>query len=327
MNWTIQKLIQWSSEFLAGKGVENARLDTELLLAHVLKWQRVKLYTHFDQPLQEDELQAFKILLKRRAAREPLAYILGEKEFYSLKFKVTSDTLIPRPETEHLVEWGLEFCLDKLTAPNKDSSANTLKILDLATGSGCVLLALLFHLKEKQSVQTNAANCEITGLGVDLSAEALSVAGENAQKIYPKENIQWLQHDLSQPWPDTLNGPFDLITANLPYVSRAEHQSLASEVKDFEPTAALVPGVQIEQALNDTEPPQAGGLEAFHWVLPKLSTRLNPGGLVLLEIGADQGQALRQLTQELSPKLHCEILKDLSGLDRVAKLHPTNPKN
>lgn len=339
MTWTIQKLISWSTEYLKDRGVEKPRLDVELLLAPILRKDRLGLYTHFDQPLQEQELQTFKALLKRRALREPLAYILGEKEFYSLKFKVTQETLIPRPETEQLVELGVEFLL-KTFSEKPPTPSSPIKILDLATGSGCVLIALLFNLissgrgrpmglpqkgkgghtgpslletsndLEKNKNQKNFRNIMqdlvAEGLGVDFNENTLQVARENAERHGLSPQTRWLKHDLSQTWPKELEGPFALITANLPYVSAVEHQTLQPEVRDFEPKAALVPG--------------PSGLEAFHWVLPQLASRLIPGGLALLEIGADQGQALRELAQKLCPELHCEILKDLSGRERVVCL-------
>lgn len=283
MDWTIQSLLTWSTEYFSGKQIPSARLDAELLLAHVLKVPRIQLYTQFDRPLQEPELQAFKILLKRRAEREPLAYILGEKEFFSLKFQVSPAVLVPRPETEELVERAL--------APFKNNSEAEIKILDLATGSGCLLLALLHQLPKAQ------------GIGVDISHEALEVAAANGKILGLEGRVEWLCHDLAQEWPEEISGPFDLITANLPYVSEAEYVELQPEIRLHEPKVALVPGPE--------------GTEAFHWVLPQLARRLKLGGLALLEIGEGQGKTILDLVKKLSPQATAEIFKDLSGQERI----------
>jgi release factor glutamine methyltransferase len=185
-----------------------------------------------------------------------------------------------------LVERGLEFL--------KFRDATEPHLLDLATGSGCLLLALLKN------------HPAASGIGVDLSAGALETAARNARRHGLEGRVQWLPMDLREPWPSALAGPFDLITANLPYVSEAEYPHLEPELKSYEPRAALVAGPL--------------GTEAFHWVLPNLSQRLQPGGLALLELGSDQGEELRQLAQRHCPELAVELARDLSGRDRVLSL-------
>src|SRR5436190_3613665 len=160
MEWTIAGLLAWAVNYFAERGIASPRLDAELLLARALQTSRVQLYTHFDKPLKEDELAAFKALVKRRAGREPLAYILGEREFFSLPFLVSPEVLVPRPETEDLVERAMEYFEDRKEAP--------IKVMDLATGSGCILISLLRQWTKAE------------GLGVDVSEGALKVAQANA---------------------------------------------------------------------------------------------------------------------------------------------------
>jgi release factor glutamine methyltransferase len=262
-------------------------LDAELLLAKVMEFSRVQLYTQFDQPLRENELERFKTLLKRRASREPLAYILGEREFFSLNFKVTSEVLIPRPETEEIVERGLDFL--------KRQGLQEPRILDLGTGSGCLLIALLKNYPSAY------------GIGVDQSAKALRVARENAERHGVASRITWLQMDLRGSWKEKdLGDPFDLITGNLPYVSEGDYVELPPELREFEPKGALVPGPT--------------GVEAFGWVLSHLEEKLLFGGWALLEMGADQGGELLAMVKKICPEWKAEILKDLSGRDRILKL-------
>lgn len=286
MTWTIKKLLDWTEGYLSEKDIESPRLDAELLLSHSLRLERIQLYTQFDQPLKENELQEFKSLIKRRAAREPLAYILGEKEFYSLAFKVTPAVLIPRPETEGLVERGLGHL--------SQIQDRALRLLDLATGSGCILLALLKNLPSA------------VGTGVDVSSQALQVAGENSRIHGLEERVHWLTCDLKQVWPESLQGPFDLITANLPYVTFSVWEGLAPEVRDHEPRSALVPG--------------PGGLEMFQEVLPQIPSRLAVGGIALLEIGDGQGEEILKMASELCPEKTLQVHQDLSGLDRVLEI-------
>lgn len=289
MNWTILKLLQWSEEFLRGKGVESPRLDAELLLGRVLDLPRVQLYAQFDRPLAEAELGAFKALLTRRASREPLAYILGEKEFFSLRLAVNTSVLIPRPETEELVERGLDH-LKALRA----AGATEFSVLDLATGSGCALIAVLKNFPEA------------SGLGLDVSTAALEVAQANAVAHGLSDRAAFRRADLSQGWETGLSGRFHLVLANLPYVSESDWSSLEPEIRDFEPKLALVPGPE--------------GTEALAWVLPKLEGILAPSGAAWLEIGMDQGPGALAAAGGLGPGLSAEVQRDLSGRDRFIKI-------
>ena len=286
MLWTIQKILDWSVDYFQKKGVDAPRLNAELLLGRALELSRVQLYVQFDRPLSEAELAAYKKLVQRRGNREPLAFILGEKEFFSMTFWVEPCTLIPRPETEELVERGLEFLRTRNPGPTR--------VLDLATGSGCLLLAILKNFAEAQ------------GIGVDLSAAALALARRNAERHQLGERCSWIEQDLFQTWPESLSGPFDLITANLPYVSAAEWEALAPEIRDHEPKAALTPG--------------PSGLEAFAAVLPQLPSRLQEGGLALLEIGADQAAQLPALAAQYCPGLQAAVHQDSAKRPRILSL-------
>ena len=271
--------------------MDSPRLDGELLLSRVLGLERIQLYTQFDRPLSENELKEYKTLLQRRAAREPLAYILGEREFFSLKFKVGPGVLVPRPETEQIVERGLEFLKKHGETPQR--------ILDVGTGSGCILISLL--VSDQNS----------TGLGVDYSEGALRIARENAENQGLNGRVLWQKVDFYQSPLDDLSGPFDLITANLPYVSREDYSRLQPEVRDYEPKEALVAGPE--------------GLDAFQALFPQWGNLLKPGGLLLLELDDSQSPSLLGLAEKLLPQWEARLWRDLAGHHRVLSLHRPGP--
>lgn len=209
--WTVLKLLRRTAEYFAGRGVDTPRLDAELLLAATLGLDRVGLYLNFERPLQSDELDAFRERVRRRASREPLAYILGHTEFWSLPLKVTPAVLIPRGDTEVLVEAALSRL------------HGAARVLDVGTGSGALAIALAHERPE----------CSVTA--IDLSAAALEVAAENARCNGVAERVHLLRQDLA-----TLPaGPFDLVVANPPYIPSGELAALMPEVRDFEPPLAL----------------------------------------------------------------------------------------
>jgi release factor glutamine methyltransferase len=213
-SWTVLKVLQWTAGYLRGKGIENGRLDAELLLAEVLQFDRVGLYLNYDRPLQADELAAYRQLVGRRSRREPLQYILGRAEFWSLTFKVGPAVLIPRPDTEVLVE-------EALRRVRADGT-----ILDVGTGSGAVAVALASELPAARLV------------GIDVSDAALQVAAENARHNGVADQIDLQQIDLAC----LPAGPFDLIVANPPYIPTADLAGLMPEVRDHEPALALAGG-------------------------------------------------------------------------------------
>ncbi|MFZ5586471.1 MAG: peptide chain release factor N(5)-glutamine methyltransferase [Thermodesulfobacteriota bacterium] len=278
--WTIGKLTTWAAEHLAGRGVSAPRLSGELLLAHSLGLRRIDLYLRFEQPLTPEELAAFKALILRRRAGEPVAYILGRREFYGLDFKVGPGVLVPRPETELLVEEALRR-LRREPEP---------RLLDLCTGSGAVACAVLANLPEA------------TAVGVDLSPEALGYAQANAAALGLAGRVTWLAGDL---WDAVApaGGFFPVITANPPYVTETEWPGLSPEVRDFEPRLALVGG--------------ADGLDLARAIIAGAGAFLRPLGWLLMELGAGQAPAAQALASAAG--IFCEIttIKDLAGVERV----------
>ena len=212
--WTVLDLLKWTASYFAGKGIENGRLDAELLLAEILKLNRLGLYLNFDRPLHSDELAAFRSLVERRARREPLAYILGRCEFWSLTFKVGPAVLIPRADTETLVEAALKVLPIGGT------------LLDVGVGSGAIALAIAH---ERPDLQVE---------GIDLSPAALAIARENADLLGLAARVSLRQGDLF-----ALEGSqYDAIVSNPPYIAVGEKATLMPEVRDFEPHLALFAG-------------------------------------------------------------------------------------
>lgn len=212
--WTVLKVLRWTADYFREKGIDSGRLDAEVLLADTLELDRVGLYLHFDRPLSADELASYRRRVARRAQREPLQYILGETEFWSLPLRVTPEVLIPRGDTEVLVEEALK----KVTG--------TVTILDVGTGSGAIALALAHELP--------AARVE----ALDISPAALALAEENARRHGLNGRMHFRQADLYQ----LEGGPYDLVVANPPYIPPAEMAGLMPEVRDHEPHLALCGG-------------------------------------------------------------------------------------
>ncbi len=281
--WTILALIRWADERFKKEGLSSPRLDAEVLLAATLGMDRIGLYTHFDQPLKPDELARFKKFILRRLRREPVAYILGKREFWSLPFKVTPDVLIPRPETEVLVSEAL-----KALAHLNGKASN---ILEIGTGSGAISVALAKELPAAKVVAT------------DLSANALSLAEENALWNGVRERIHFLQGDLLQPIKK--GERFDLVITNPPYIPREQFPSLMPEVRDFEPRIALDGGVN--------------GLDFFRRALPAVGEFLDSGGWFLAEMGEGQDQEILRIAGKSSDLDSFDFVKDLAGIKRVFK--------
>jgi release factor glutamine methyltransferase len=219
--WTILDMITWGTGYLTEKKIDDARLTIELLLSHVLKFQRIQLYTKFDQPLSEQELGQFKALLKRRLSNEPLQYITGETEFLGLKFFVEKSVLIPRPETELLVDQALKFITQRFP------SDAPITILDLGTGSGCIAVSLAVKLP----------SASVTA--VDISPDALAVAARNAERNGVQDRVHFLHGDIHTLQASTFPERFHCILANPPYISSAELLLVAADVKEHEPLLAL----------------------------------------------------------------------------------------
>lgn len=275
---TVLEIIKKTTEFFAARGVESPRLNAELLVGHGLGLGRMQLYLQFERPLTDVELEKIRPLVRRRGQREPLQYVIGETEFFGLMLKSDRRALIPRPETERLVE--LVVARPRASAPTR--------VLDLGTGTGAIALALAKQYPE--AVVT----------GVDRSPEALALATENAVKTGLTERVTWCESDWFSGLPE--GAMFDLIVANPPYLSAAETAETAPEVRDFEPQGAL----------TSTEPDGLGDLTQ---ILSGARRYLREGGLLALETGIAQHTALLAMAVDAG-FARTESARDLAGRDR-----------
>lgn len=276
--WTIRGVVRWAETDFRGRGIASARLDAELLVAHALGLDRVRLYMDLDRPLVPAELAEIRGLVVRRRRREPVAYILGQRELWGRSFDVTPAVLVPRPETETLIEHALAL----------PTAAAPLRALDLCTGSGCIGVTLAAERPDASVVLS------------DLSAAALEVARRNAEKHGVAARVELREGDLFAVL--GTDERFDLVTANPPYLAEAELATCAPDVREHEPRVALVAGPAGDELLVRL----ARGVRAH----------LAPGGHVLSEIGAGQGPRARALF-EAAGLAGVEIVRDLAGLDRV----------
>jgi release factor glutamine methyltransferase len=281
--WTIQKLLNWVTEYLTAKGIEAPRFSAELLLSHVFGLKRIELYTQFDRPVAEEQRDRLRDLVKRAGQNEPVAYLTGRTEFYSLELEITRDCMIPRPETELLVQRAVEFLR---------TCDGVQFVLDLCTGSGCIAVA----------IAKNFAGARI--IATDISDAALAVAAGNVQKHQLSERITLLCGDLFEPLIRPLDvDKFDLIICNPPYVSSAEYDNLDKNVKDYEPRLALYAG--------------ADGLDIYRRIVEKIDQFLKPGAGLMLEIGYAQGPAVRTMLEQTSAFAEIRIEKDYHDNDRI----------
>ena len=274
--WTIGRILKWTEQYFKDKGIESPRL-----LAHVLEKQRIYLYVHFDEPLQPGELAAYREMIKKRVLRVPVAQILGEKEFMGLTFKVTADTLVPRPDTEILVQ----AAVDRLRAM---AGEEPLRFADIGTGSGAICLSVLHYL---------AGTVADT---VDISPAARAVAEENAASLGLADRITFHTGDLLQP----LSGiSFAAILSNPPYIPEADIVKLAPEVRLKEPHTALSGGQD--------------GLDFYRRLANEAPAMLVPGGFTAFEVGIHQAGDVADLLKANPLIDRTEILPDYAGIDRV----------
>lgn len=279
--WTILKILSWTTHFFEQKkATDTARLDAELLLAHVLGFDRVKLYTHFDRPMSAEELADYRALVKRRVAGEPVAYLLGTKGFWEFELDVDRRALIPRPETEVLVEAALELL-------DEDAAGS---LIDVGTGTGAIALALA---SERAGMQVAAT---------DTSADALALARQNADKLGLAERVRFFEGDLLSAVDASLL-PARMVVSNPPYIAEDERDEVMRDVKDFEPAGALFAG-------DD-------GLDVIRRLIPAAFDALESGGHFLCEIGYQQGEAVEALLEQAG-FANAAIRQDYSGRDRVA---------
>ena len=275
--WTITGVLEWTKQYFANKGIENPRLDAEILLCAVLKCERINLYVRFDQPLEDEELALYRGYVARRANQEPLAYILGKKAFMKHSFKVTPAVLVPRPETELLVE----------SVAKAAAGSGAVALLDIGTGSGAIIVSLLDLLPQA------------LGTAVDISAAALQVAGENAVAIGVAERLTLLESDLFSKLP--AGQSFDIIVSNPPYIPAADIAELAADVQK-EPHGALDGGTD--------------GLGFYKRIISGCSVWLKPDGLLAFEVGIHQAQEVCALCREAG-LTETAVRNDYAAIERM----------
>ncbi|MFA5423687.1 MAG: peptide chain release factor N(5)-glutamine methyltransferase [Phycisphaerae bacterium] len=281
--WTIQKLLGWMTGYFTEKGIDSPRLSTEMLLSYVLGLKRIELYTNFSQPVAKPQLDKLRELVKRAGENEPIAYLTGRSEFYSLEMTVTRDCLIPRPETELLVERSVELL--------RKRSGKQL-VCDLCTGCGCIAVAIAKNFLDAQIVAT------------DISDEALKIALQNAQKHKVDERISFLLGDLFEPIiPELDKYKFDLVVCNPPYVTSGEYETLEPNVKNFEPPQALLGG--------------RDGLDVYRKICEQVEKFLKPDAALVLEIGYSQGNSVKELLDETALFSEISLEKDFQNNDRI----------
>lgn len=273
---TLIDVLRLSTTYLGDHGSTSARLDSELLCAHALGLRRIDLYLQFDRPLDEPELTSIRELIRRRGKGEPVAYITGMREFYGRPFHVTPDVLVPRPDTETLVQQAVAFLRDRPGAE--------LRVADLGTGSGCIAVTLAAEVTAVRAV------------GTDISAAALDVARANAEAL--GADVSFIECS----WADCLEGSFDLIVSNPPYVTTAEFEAVDRDVRDFEPRGALLGG-------DD-------GLDAYRALLASVRDHAT-ASRVMLEVDPRHADAVANLVSATFPGATTVAVPDLTGRTRV----------
>lgn len=281
--WTIKSILSWADTYFSQRSIDSPRLTAEILLAQALGLRRLDLYLQHDRPLEKQELSDFKALIRRRTAREPVAYITGRKGFYKEQFKVAPGVLIPRPDTETLVETAVDI-LSEIKQCGRQA-----RVMELGVGSGAVIISI-----------ANACPGHIY-LGSELSSVALDIACANS-KAFARTPVSlfrgnWLAAVAPQPL-------FDLILSNPPYIPSADIEFLEPEVRDREPRIALDGG--------------GDGLDAVRMILAQAGDRLLPSGRLILEIGFDQKPLVKTVAEGFSWVAELDFIKDLAGHHRLA---------
>ena len=272
-----------AAQRLSETGSESGRLDSQVLLAHVLERDRSWLFAHHDHELSQGDCGSYADLIIRRRQREPVAYLLGRKEFYGLEFAVDRRVLIPRPETELLV--------DLVLAQIESRPQRQVVVADVGTGSGAIAITVAVHAPEAKVY------------GIDISRDALDVAEENRRRLTPTSGPLFLEGDLLKPLPEAA----DVIVANLPYIADEEYSGLQSDVRDYEPPVALQAGAE--------------GLDLIKRLLGQLADKVRPDGAALLEISPWQGEIVQRMAEELRPRpSYVGLRRDYSGLVRMVTL-------
>jgi release factor glutamine methyltransferase len=282
--WTILKLLQWTTSFFISHNIEGARASAEIILAKALDIKRIDLYLRYDQPLSRHELTLFKTMIKRRVKKEPVAYIIGSKEFWSMDLDVTKDVLIPRPDTECLVEQALAYM------PKKGSNISW-KILELGTGSGAIILSMASQYPRHRYFAS------------DRSENALQVAKRNAKKHHLFNEILFFAGDWFSPIKNNIHD-FDMIVSNPPYIPTHVIEELEPEISLYEPRIALDGG--------------KNGLDNLCLIISQAPSFLKSEGCLMLEMGYDQKQKVLKIVNNCGKYQSVNFVKDFGGHDRVA---------
>jgi len=283
MSLTIQQLLTRTTAYFTEKGLESPRLRAEILIAETLALSRIELYTNFDRPIDQGDLEKLRRMVKRAAAKEPVEYIVGRTEFYSLTFAVNSSCVIPRPETELLVERSIEFLRNR---------GGPQLVCDLCTGSGCIAVAIAKNFAAASIIAT------------DICDRVLAVAAENASRHGVSDRVRILKGDLFEPVLPQLDAEkFDLVVSNPPYVSSSEFEALDGGVRRHEPGLGLHGG--------------RDGLNVIRRIVAEVPAFLKETGALMLEIGHRHGHVVRELFKASGRFERIEIHKDFAGIDRV----------
>ena len=294
--WTTRRLLQWTTGFLTERQIDSARLCAELLLSHVLGCERTRLYMEADRPASPTELARLRELVKRAGAHEPVQYLVGETWFHARSFLVDRSTLIPRPATETLVGLAVEWARPR---------GQPLRMLDLCTGSGCIAVSVAAALTtpRKGWAEAPAPPVETSVVASDLVPAAVDLARRNAERHGQASRVEFRVGDLFGALAADERGAFDLVTANPPYVSDAEWSACEPNVRDHEPVTALRGGPD--------------GLRLIEPLLRDAATWMAPGGRLLVEIAASQGERVRRIAQASPGLRFVQVARDHEGLDRV----------
>jgi len=333
-SWTIQKLLNWITQYFTDKNIDSPRLSAEILLSSVLALERIELYTQFDQVPDKQQLHRLHALVKRAGQSEPVAYLTGKTEFYSLELNITPDCLIPRPETELLVERAIEFLRARTAAiPATENTLQQGHITENTLQEGHISDTAPPGTARPRTARSDTTRagaarpgtqyvCDLcTGCGciavaiarnfpdadiiaTDISSAALDIAAENIEKHHLKDRIALLCGDLFEPLIRQLDTTaFDLILCNPPYVSTSEFEALDKNVKDYEPKLALLAGTD--------------GLDIYRKIIEKADLFLKQDAALMLEIGYAQGPAVRKLLEQTGAFAEIKIEKDLHNNDRI----------
>ncbi|MEM9364507.1 MAG: peptide chain release factor N(5)-glutamine methyltransferase [Planctomycetota bacterium] len=290
--WTVLRLLEWTTDFFKEKGSDSPRLDAEILLAHARDCPRIALYTAFDDIPSEEERVAFRELVRRRGEGAPVAQLVGYREFYSLRFRVDENVLIPRPETEHLVIEALDQAKVLQSRLAEAMLDRPLQILDVGTGSGAIAVTLAKHLPAAQVT------------AVDISESALDIARWNADAHQVSDRITFHQSDLLASIPT--ESQFDLICSNPPYVSQDEYEDLPDTVREFEPREALLAGPT--------------GTEVIDQLVPQAASHLVDQGQLIIELSPMIAETCLASVSQDSRWSGAELIRDLAGHQRILTL-------